>query len=241
MVNVAWTDDFSYRPKEYESDDGPWDPITGATSALIGTIGNLMMGVADFPVETLRALGVKPSKKHDVSPGPARPLGSRTSTSSSGPIISPTSSTTTSLHGNSKDPDSSSTKTDSTKDESYPRLSSRETDSSYDTNQNVTAQSEHPPGGQPGHIPLEAALGTGKGIGRMIEAGLRTPMEFTLSLAKGFHNAPKLYGDETVRTADKVTGLRSGLKTAGKVAFLYPHHHIDVDLGRNLALAFMMA
>ncbi|KAL9032739.1 MAG: hypothetical protein Q9214_007835, partial [Letrouitia sp. 1 TL-2023] len=174
------------------------------------------MGVADFPVETLRALGVKPSKKHDVSPSPAVPLSFRTSTSSSGPMISPTSSTTTSLNGNSKDPDSSSTKTDSTKDELYPRLSSREIDSSYDTNQNVTAQSEHLSGGQPGHIPLEAALGTGKGIGRMIEAGLRTPMEFTLSLAKGFHNAPKLYGDETVRTADKVTGIRSGLKTAGK-------------------------
>ncbi|KAL9612916.1 MAG: hypothetical protein Q9167_002499 [Letrouitia subvulpina] len=205
-----------YRPREYDSDDGPWDPITGATSALIGTIGNLMMGVADFPVETLRALGMKPSKKHDVSSGSEAPLSLRTSASSSGPVISPTSSMTESLHGNSKDPDSASTKTDSIKDELYPHLSSKKTDLSYDTNQNLTAQPEHPSGGQPGHMPLEAALETGKGIGRMIEAGLRTPMEFTLSLAKGFHNAPKLYGDETVRTADRVTGIKSGLKTAGK-------------------------
>ena len=46
---------------------------------------------------------------------------------------------------------------------------------------------------------------------------LKMPMDFTLGLAKGFRNAPKLYGDDTVREADKITGVRSGLKTAGKV------------------------
>ncbi|KAK4694854.1 hypothetical protein P7C71_g2788, partial [Lecanoromycetidae sp. Uapishka_2] len=40
-----------YRPCEYDSEDGPWDPISGGASALMGTIGSLMMGVADFPVE----------------------------------------------------------------------------------------------------------------------------------------------------------------------------------------------
>jgi len=41
-------------------------------------------------------------------------------------------------------------------------------------------------------------------------------MDFTLSLAKGFHNAPKLYGDETVRKSEKIVDLQSGLKAAGK-------------------------
>ncbi|KAL8868148.1 MAG: hypothetical protein Q9198_008283, partial [Flavoplaca austrocitrina] len=41
-------------------------------------------------------------------------------------------------------------------------------------------------------------------------------MDFTLSLARGFHNAPRLYGDENVRHPDKVTGIQSGLRTAGK-------------------------
>ena len=41
-------------------------------------------------------------------------------------------------------------------------------------------------------------------------------MDFTLSLAQGFHNAPRLYGDKTVRPLEKVTGFRSGLKAAGK-------------------------
>jgi len=45
-----------YRPREYDSEDGPWDPITGGASALLGTLGSLMMGVADLPVEILKAV-----------------------------------------------------------------------------------------------------------------------------------------------------------------------------------------
>ena len=51
-----------YRPREYDSEDGPWDPISGGASALLGTMGSLMMGFADFPVEILRALKIKPSE-----------------------------------------------------------------------------------------------------------------------------------------------------------------------------------
>jgi hypothetical protein len=42
-------------------------------------------------------------------------------------------------------------------------------------------------------------------------------MDFTLGIARGFHNAPKLYGDDTVRPQAKVTDFQSGLKAAGKV------------------------
>lgn len=66
-------------------------------------------------------------------------------------------------------------------------------------------------------ISLETAVGTSKGIGRIVGAGLKSPMDFTLSIARGFHNAPRLYGDESVRHPDKVTGFQSGLRTAGKV------------------------
>jgi hypothetical protein len=38
-----------------------------------------------------------------------------------------------------------------------------------------------------------------------------------MGVAKGFHNAPKLYGDESVREIPKVTGVQSGLKVAVKV------------------------
>ena len=72
-------------------------------------------------------------------------------------------------------------------------------------------------GDRASQISLEAALGAGKSVKQIVGAGLKSPMDFTLSLAQGFHNAPKLYGDQSVRQADKVTGLQSGLKAAGKV------------------------
>lgn len=94
---------------------------------------------------------------------------------------------------------------------------------------------------QASQISIEAALGAGKGIGRIVGAGLKSPMDFTLSLARGFHNAPKLYGDESVREADKITGIHSGLKAAGKVCCL-TKRKLKIAHGliayRNSALVF---
>ena len=73
-------------------------------------------------------------------------------------------------------------------------------------------------GDQPNRpISFETALDAGKGVRRMIGTGLKSPMDFTLGLARGFHNAPKLYGDSSVRQTEKITSLQSGLKVAGKV------------------------
>ena len=63
-----------YRPREYDSEDGPWDPISGGASALLGTISSLMMGFADFPVEIIRALKSKPSEKPAENEGLSYPL-----------------------------------------------------------------------------------------------------------------------------------------------------------------------
>lgn len=40
-------------------------------------------------------------------------------------------------------------------------------------------------------------------------------MDLSLAVAQGFHNAPRLYGDHTVRTAPRVSGIQSGLRAAG--------------------------
>lgn len=63
---------------------------------------------------------------------------------------------------------------------------------------------------------LDAGLETGKNVSRVVETGVKTPMNFCMSLAKGFRNAPKLYNDDTVRKQEKVTGLGSGVMLAGK-------------------------
>jgi hypothetical protein len=70
----------------------------------------------------------------------------------------------------------------------------------------------------PSKLTIENAIGAGKGVQRIIAAGMKSPGDFTLALARGFHNAPKLYGDDTVRPQEKVTDLQSGLRAAGKVS-----------------------
>lgn len=48
------------------------------------------------------------------------------------------------------------------------------------------------------------------------------PTDLSLSLSKGFHNAPKLYHDPMVQATPKVIGVRSGFRAAGKV---FPDRH----------------
>lgn len=260
---------FSYRPREYDSEDGPWDPISGGTAALLGTLGSLMMGFADFPVEILRALKVKPSEgSKSLDTG-----------QDSTPIdqLSTTDLTPESTNASSEAPlpadDRCDPMGDGGKSLAYERIpprnvmtcflgaNTRENASSTETGNEPNMSNEQPaaspsispspqrnsmaqamsgnltrPGlgkrsssGSPapqhrrslsgsGQISLEAALGAGKGVGRIVGAGMKSPMDFTLGLARGFHNAPKLYGDESVRKQEKITGIQSGLKAAGRVS-----------------------
>jgi hypothetical protein len=94
----------------------------------------------------------------------------------------------------------------------------------------------------PSNLTLESAIGASKGIQRIVSAGLKSPMDFTMGLARGFHNAPKLYGDDTVRPQEKVTDFQSGLKAAGKVRFL--HSKLEwskvANFSRSLDMVSMM-
>lgn len=60
----------------------------------------------------------------------------------------------------------------------------------------------------------------GRGALKSASAIVRTPVDLCLALAQGFHNAPRLYGDDTVRRPTRVTGIRSGLR-AGRREFVY--------------------
>jgi hypothetical protein len=72
----------------------------------------------------------------------------------------------------------------------------------------------------PGPDLLDTAYGTGKGISKISGSLLKSPMDLLLGVSKGFHNMPKLYGEE-VRQTDRVTGIKSGFRVAGKVGLSY--------------------
>jgi len=244
-----------YRPREYETDDGPWDPISGGASALVGTIGSLMMGVADFPIEIFKSVRAKKdekaaSKSDDHSP--QTPTGASRSTLSleSRGVESESTSASASTLG-----ESSKTSYESTNLSTAPTLTAASSSTSIEKVQRVgsnsmrealrgainrsrsasrercsgsrsgsrnrshqrsSSQNKSGGGFDPSNLTLENAIGAGKGVQRIVAAGMKSPMDFTLGIARGFHNAPKLYGDDTVRPQEKVTDLQSGLKAAGK-------------------------
>ncbi|RDA86396.1 hypothetical protein CP532_6471 [Ophiocordyceps camponoti-leonardi (nom. inval.)] len=68
----------------------------------------------------------------------------------------------------------------------------------------------------PRGVSVETAVDAGRGVGRVVSTGVKSPMNFCLGLAKGFRNVPRLYNDDTVRPTEKVTDLSSGIRVASK-------------------------
>jgi UDP:flavonoid glycosyltransferase YjiC (YdhE family) len=66
----------------------------------------------------------------------------------------------------------------------------------------------------------EVVRQVGDGAAKSASALARTPVDLALALAQGFHNAPRLYGDGSVRRPTRVTGIRSGLRAARR-EFVY--------------------
>jgi len=255
-----------YRPREYETDDGPWDPISGGASALLGTIASLTMGVADFPIEIFRTVKRQQTKhqervdsmKENSNSDNSTPQGPSRSDSqvdlssevvsepqsyledSSMQESSPSAKTSyeSTLRSSTETPASDTPLSSTTSFQrgsslkqalrgtlERARSRSRDRDSGSRSNSRSGSRCSSPFRSEPkefdpSQLTLENATRAGKGISRIVGAGLKSPMDFTLGIARGFHNAPKLYGDDTVRTPEKVTDFQSGLKAAGKVSYI---------------------
>ncbi|EKG14389.1 hypothetical protein MPH_08378 [Macrophomina phaseolina MS6] len=80
----------------------------------------------------------------------------------------------------------------------------------------LQARKKTPSGAEKLDRAAEAVASSGKGVARIVGVGLAAPGEYTHALARGFHNVPRLYGDETVRADDRIVGFTSGLAAAGK-------------------------
>ena len=66
------------------------------------------------------------------------------------------------------------------------------------------------------NIAQELAEDTGQGFAKSGQALAKVPMNLSLAIAQGFHNAPRLYGDTTVRKPTRITGFHSGLRATGE-------------------------
>lgn len=79
-----------------------------------------------------------------------------------------------------------------------------------------TMSSEISPAKQRG-VFTEAVFQGSRMSKKLINLVIWLPTDLSMSLSKGFHNAPKLYHDTMVKSTPKVIGFRSGFRAAGKV------------------------
>lgn len=227
-----------HRSREYNTEDQPPDPISAAATSLITDAGVIGMSIADMPREMFKSRsrsGTVPESAR--SPSPPQTSGSdragvlpgdsasvsasaAASTTDLPTIVSDDSHTETSgdpsqvtpptsdLHRSSQGPaqgSSSAPGTSTTASSNLARYSSAQLKSAF------SGRDSSPVG-----FGVDAAVGAGRSMGRVVTTGVKSPMNFCLGLAKGFRNIPKLYNDEMIRPPEKVTGVSSGIKVASK-------------------------
>lgn len=231
---LHYSDVTIYRPFEYNTEDQPTDPITAGACSLVGD-SSIGMALADMPREIFRSsqrskgsqsaqsplLG-GPSKQTLASSDMGSKVGSSTDIKSSsmpGPAeasslgagfahdLAPSASASQqSLPDTLPDtlflvPPGTELQLRSSAEQLRPKTSSSQ------LKQAISRRDASP---------LGVSVGAGRGVGRAVSTGIKSPMNFCLGLAKGFRNMPRLYNDDTVRPTEKVTDLRSGIKVAGR-------------------------
>lgn len=182
-----------FRAEEYETDGGPWDPISGAFVSACEAFAGMGLGLADIPTETVKAVQL-----------PFRNNKQKNSSSSSSSTIE-----TATLEQNASSPSIDQSTNQTSPPQSRSSLPGPSGRGSVSSHTDVSS-------GQDRDMMRHRGAHGSKGIGRFTKALVKGPMEISMSLTKGMHNLPKHWGDDTVRPHAKVTDFSSGAKTAGK-------------------------
>lgn len=204
-----------FRPQEYETDKGPWDPISGGFVTACGAATDMAMGLADLPTETIQAL------QYPFKYGQNRSRTSISTTSESQqPSVAEQSSTPpTSTEQSRKNSEGanlmspvSTAQSTSDVDNRVDRLSLK-----LDASSKTRVQSRNESASnQQRDLLYQRGIHTDKGIGRFSKALVQSPMTLSTSLSRGLHNMPRLWGDDTVRPQSQVGDFKSGVTAAGK-------------------------
>jgi UDP:flavonoid glycosyltransferase YjiC (YdhE family) len=218
-----------FRPQEYETDEGPWDPISGGFVAACGVFSSMAMGLAEVPSETLKALQLPFRYSRQQSQASVPTIARKYETSSvekrSTPPTSPEESQMSlnvqeslarvrSLPNSSGLSSPTSTIRSSYKsDVLQSQLSPQKKDGI--SRSRVRSLDESSSGKNHDRL-RQTGPHTSKGIGRFAKALVQSPMEVSIGLTKGLHNLPKLWEDDTVRPQAQVSDFKSGAKAAGK-------------------------
>ncbi|KAF4817066.1 Sterol 3-beta-glucosyltransferase UGT80A2 [Colletotrichum siamense] len=221
---ISWKRLRLLRHMEWNDFEGPGEPVTGVAGSVAGTLGNVFGGVGSVPYKLAKKSHKRKEKKEKKKRLKAM-REKRTSAKNQGSEVNGHAETENDVPKalNRQEGDSS----ENENQEAQNGHAKEGTKKDSQTNGNAAS-------GRPGQgdrrdtmssvetattvdNPVEDyATEVGDGVGKTASALARAPVDLSMALAQGFHNAPRLYGDDTVRRPPRVTGIRSGLKAAGK-------------------------
>ncbi|KAJ9667711.1 hypothetical protein H2201_002246 [Coniosporium apollinis] len=189
---IKWSNLRLIRHCDWNDFGGPGEPVTGGGGALLGAVTGAAKGIGLAPVKMAQT--VKKRKEHEEKKRRHSEKHARAVRSNS----------TGSNKGTSSDKDPSSTDRPPAQ-RTNTQLTRTNTQLSADPSEALVEELAH-----------EAGHGFKKTGGAIAKA----PMDLSLAVAQGFHNAPRLYGDDTVRRPIRISGFHSGLR-AGRDEFVY--------------------
>ncbi len=166
---------YRYRSREHDTEDEPWDPITGGASALVGTLSSMSMGIADLPTEALKALQIHPD-------APKSKAKSKQS-SSANPAAESTKAGEPSKEPEEQGSAQNSNDAGPAVAHAVVRNMANATTESEPSNTAAPAAPAAPSSqieSAPTKFDMETAMETGKGVFQFASAGIKSPMDFTL-------------------------------------------------------------
>lgn len=234
---LSWRRMRLVRHKEWNDFEGPGEPVTGIAGALGGTIGNFFGGVGSVPSRIAKTSNKRTERKKrresrrrqkqqskQKAPAPKTPK--------------PEGPKTPAVDGASGYPFPRANGIEAQDQQPGPPSHGAEAKGRQDVPEAATVDTQDK---QPGAQPARPAVATqvtsnsiltattpgdenaaeeyvheaSKGLEKSGKALAKAPVDLAMAIAQGFHNAPRLYGDSTVRRPPRVTGIKSGLRAAG--------------------------
>ena len=244
---ITWKDLRLVRHYDWNDFEGPGEPVTGAGAALMNSAGGIVKGVGGVPVKWVKS--IKKKERHDQNEKMRR--GSEAPRRSTEKPLRRAETKNQKLntgelsdggqHGVEKylpEPHGipGRAQRDVEKDGLAPNGATlRPAPSKGNQSENEDGISILSSAASDENLAQHLVEDTGHGISKTGEAFAKVPMDLSLAIAQGFHNAPRLYGDSTVRTAPRISGMHSGLRAAGSEftfgiydgvtgLFLQPYH-----------------
>ncbi|TKA79201.1 hypothetical protein B0A49_03186 [Cryomyces minteri] len=214
---IKWQDVKLIRHYEWNDFEGPGEPITGGGAAIVNSFVGVAKGVGMVPVKMIKHIKKREAhyekKKRHEEKKRKRQQQKEAAMKKGENFMSPSQNreqVNDGMNGNAK------TQNDGLgSPNSQPNNLSRPArpqpgrgDTVATTTSAMSADPEEP-------LVEEIAEDVGHGFLKSGAALARAPIDLSLAIAQGFHNAPRLYGDKTVRRPIRISGIRSGLRAAG--------------------------